>query len=77
MRITRWLMCVLILGGAVATLGTAGRSEALPSHGWRTNYYANSDNTGLVGWEMLRCTGGYSRSGQTSPYSVTVDFDCD
>jgi hypothetical protein len=72
------------LGAVVAVAaclvaGLASRGDAIPSHGYRTNFYDRSvDNRTrvLVGWQRLTCSGYFSSSGTATEHEVTVEWEC-
>jgi hypothetical protein len=69
---------IAIVTGIAA--GLASRSEALPSYGYRTNFYdrpANQPGKVLVGWQRLHCTGGFSSWGTATEYEYTAEWECD
>ena len=72
----RVLLPLLLVGAAL--LVTSLPVHALDLCGTRltTYYYANSNDTDLVGTCTLLCAGGGSCTGKTSPYSVQVQGFC-
>jgi hypothetical protein len=72
---------VALVGVMLGTVGgfICGRSrsaEALPAQEVETTYFSDATFSVEVGFSVLACNGGHSRSGRTTRYMVKSTMPC-
>jgi hypothetical protein len=72
----RVLLPLLLVGAALLTSSLPSQAVNICGTRVTVNYYANSNDTGLVGTCTLFCAGGESCTGHTSPYSTDTPGFC-